>query len=159
VKGDLYVTWQDARFTPGVDQAVLSRSTNGGQSWSAPVRVSDGPADAPAFTPAVAVDKLGRVGVCYSSLRNDPNRRVLVDQYCTFTRRRNGPFRPSQRVNAASYDVRFAAVAGGGYFLGDYQGMVGSQLGFNPLFIATLKPSAIHPDLRQPDAFTRTMKP
>ncbi len=159
VRGDLYVVWQDARFTPGADQVVLSKSTDGGQTWTAPLRISDGPADAPAFTPAVAVDRNGRAGVCYSSLRNDPNRQVLIDQYCTFNRRRGGPFRASQRVNATSFDIRFAAVADAGYFLGDYQGMVGSPLGFSPLFVATLKPSARNPDLRQPDAFTRLMKP
>lgn len=157
--GTLYLVWQDARFTPGVDQVVLSRSTDGGLSWSAPIRVSDGPLDAPAFTPAVAVDRNGRVGVCYSSLRNDPNRQVLVDQYCTFTRKRGEPFRASQRVNATPFDVRFAAVADGGYFLGDYAGLVGSPLGFSPLFIATLNRSARDPELRQPDAFTRLMKP
>src|SRR6266571_6051958 len=35
--GQLYVVWEDARFTGGtVNQAVISTSTNGGATWSAP---------------------------------------------------------------------------------------------------------------------------
>lgn len=157
--GALYAAWQDERFTPGVAQIVLIRSTDGGESWTAPARVSDGPADAPAFTPALAVDRLGRVGVCYSTLRNDPSRQTLVDQYCSLTRKRGGPFLKSQRVNANSFDIRFAAVADEGFFLGDYSGLVGSSLGFSPLYIATIERSARNPNLRQPDAFTRLLRP
>src|SRR5581483_10697297 len=79
--GALYAVWEDDRFSGDVDQVVLSRSTDGGDTWSAPVRVSDGPLDAAAFTPAVAVDGTGRVGVAYYSNRNDPDRRFRVDEY------------------------------------------------------------------------------
>jgi hypothetical protein len=157
--GDLYVVWGDSRFTPGVDQAVLSRSTNGGESWTSPLRVSDGPADAPAFTPAVAVDANGRIGVCYYSLRNDPRRLTLVDQYCNFVRKRGAAFGPGKRINAASWDVRLAAVADGGFFLGDYQGVVPGTRGFSPLFVATIQPSRRDPKVKQPDAYTRLMPP
>jgi hypothetical protein len=159
LNGDLYVTWQDARFTPGIDQAVYARSFDGGATWSPPVRLSDGPADAANFTPAVAVDRNGRVGICYHSLRNDPDRRFLLDLYCRFSRKRRGPFKAGTRINTVSFDARDAALVDRGFFLGDYAGMAGTPLGFNPLFIATLTPSAIDPGRRQPDAFTRLIKP
>ena len=39
--GQLYVVWEDARFTGGtVNQAVISTSTDGGRTWSAPAPVS-----------------------------------------------------------------------------------------------------------------------
>lgn len=156
-RGDLYVAWQDTRFSPGIAQIALSRSTDGGQTWSAPQRVSDGPLNAPSFTPALAVSPNGLVGVSYYSLRNDPARRFLVDEYFTFSRNRGQKFVRGQRVSAASWDLRFAAFAEG-FFLGDYQGLVAGKQTFHPLWIATLNPSRIDAPALQPDAFTRPLK-
>jgi len=150
--GKLYVVWTDDRFTPGTDQVLLASSGDGGATWSAPRRVSDGPDDAPAFTPAVAVTGQGQVGVAYSSLRNDPSRRFLVDQYLTVTNRR-GVFQKARRMSTKSFDVRYAAVADG-YFLGDYQGLAAGKTALKPLWIATSEPSLLNPQLNQPDAVT-----
>lgn len=155
--GRLYVVWQDGRFTPGVDQVVLSRSEDGGQIWSAPLRVSDGPDDAPSFTPAVAVAGDGRVAVAYYSLRNDPARRYGVDHYVAQSK--DGVnFGASRRTTSSSWDVRFAAFSRG-FFLGDYQGLAGGKKFFYALWIATQEPSRIDPPARQPDAFVRTIRP
>jgi hypothetical protein len=155
--GNLYVVWQDDRFSPGVDQVALSRSTDGGQTWSAPQLVSDGPRDAPNFTPAVAVNAEGLVGVAFYTLRNDPSRRVLVDEYLAVSRNAGRRFGRSQRVSSSSWDVRFAAMSRG-FFLGDYQGLAGGRNVFHPLWIATFNASRIDPPARQPDAFTRPVQ-
>ncbi len=155
--GDLYVVWQDERFSPGVDQVVLSRSADGGESWSAPKLVSDGPLNAANFTPAVAVNAKGVVGVAYYSLRNDPSRSMLVDEYLAISRNRGQKFARSVRVSAASWDVRFAAFSRG-FFLGDYQGLAAGRQSFHPLWTATFDASRIDPPARQPDVFSRAMK-
>jgi len=154
--GALYVAWQDSRFTPGTDQIVLSRSTDGGQAWSAPQLISDGPGNAANFTPAMAVSPEGWVGVSYYSLRNNPSR-VLVDEYLAVSKNGGQQFAKSLRVSAASWDLRFAATSDG-FFLGDYQGLVASSKTFYPLWIGTFSPSRADPPNRQPDAFTRAMK-
>jgi hypothetical protein len=156
-RGTLYVAWQDARFTLGVDQVLLTRSTDGGASWSAPVRVSDGPANAAAFTPAVAVNGRGQVGVLYYSLRNDPARNNWVDAYMAFSFDGGRTFRPSRRVSARTFPASEAARSRG-FFLGDYQGLVAGQLLFRPLFVATLSASPRDGGL-QPDAFTAAVRP
>jgi hypothetical protein len=153
--GALYVVWQDGRFTPRTDQAVLSSSTDGGQTWSAPVRVSDGPGDSPNFTPAVAVTPEGWVGVSYYSMRNNPSR-VLVDEYLAVSKNGGQQF-ANQRLTATSWDLRFAAAADG-FFLGDYTGIAASSKTFYPLWIGTFGTSRINPPARQPDAFTRTIQ-
>jgi hypothetical protein len=154
--GALYVVWQDSRFTSGTDQIVLSRSTDGGQTWSAPQLVSDGPGNAANFTPAVAVSPEGWLGVSYYSLRNNPSR-LLVDEYLSVSKDGGQQFAKSLRVSASSWDLRFVA-ASDGFFLGDYQGLTASAKTFYPLWIATFSTSRLSPPGRQPDAFTRAMK-
>jgi hypothetical protein len=155
--GTLYVAWQDDRFTPGVDHVVLSRSTDGGDTWSAPLSVSDGPGEAPDFTPAVAVTPEGLVGVSYYSLRNDPDRSVLVDEYLAVSRNGGQTFGKNQRVTGKSWDLRDAARTEGGLFLGDYQGLVAAPKRFHPLWIGTFLPSRLDARVQQPDALTRKM--
>ena len=50
--GAIYVVWQDA--VSGTVAIYLSKSTDGGQTWSAPQKVSDSPTG-PAFTGSVDV--------------------------------------------------------------------------------------------------------
>src|SRR5262245_52963571 len=70
--GDLYVVWEDARFS-GSDESVITRSVDGGATWSAPKRVNT-PTGQPALTPPVALldsgsaGVAGRVGVTYYQL-------------------------------------------------------------------------------------------
>ena len=154
--GALYAVWEDERFTPGTDQVVLSRSTDGGQTWSAPQRVSDGPDSAANFTPAVAVTPEGWVGVSYYSLRNNPAH-VLVDEYLSVSKSGGQTFAKGQRLTASSWDLRFAATSDG-FFLGDYQGLAASSRTFYPLWIGTFAASRIDPPSRQPDAYTRAIK-
>lgn len=149
-RGGLFVTWPDERFTPGVDQIVLATSWDG-IGWSAPMRVSDGPDDAPAFTPAVAVNGQGHFGIAYSTFRNDPQRRFLADQYLVTTNSR-GRLLGASRVSTHSYDIRNAALSRG-FFLGDYQGLVAGQKTFRPVWVATYEDSRLR-EGKQPDVVT-----
>jgi hypothetical protein len=69
--GVVYVVWEDSRFSGGQrDGIALSRSLDGGLTWSEPVRVNADGATA-AFTPAVHVRADGVIGVTYYDFRND----------------------------------------------------------------------------------------
>lgn len=155
--GALYVVWQDNRFSPGTDQVVLSMSKDGGLTWSAPKLVSDGPKNAASFTPAVAVTPDGVVGVAYYSFRNDPSRRVLVDEYLAISRNGGRRFGRSARVSSTSWDLRWASFARG-FFLGDYQGLAAGRKMFYPLWVGALNPSRSQARELQPDVFTRAMR-
>lgn len=156
LSGELYIGWQDARFT-GIGQAAFIVSRNGGDSWSAPRRISDGPDDAPAFTISIAVNKEGHLAISYYSLQNDPQRRFFADQYVRISRDGGETFEPGLRVTSQSFDLRDAAQAGG-FFLGDYTGLVGTESGFQLLWIGTDLESAINPGRRQPDVFTASVQ-
>src|SRR5256886_13094984 len=56
VSGNLYAVWSDGRFSGFThDDVALSRSTDGGLTWSTPVKVNASPPGVAAFTPAVDV--------------------------------------------------------------------------------------------------------
>ena len=73
-RGTLYCSWMDQTASSGTD-IFVSRSTDGGTTWSAPLRVNDDPprvAD-DQFNQWLAVDPIvGSVNVSWNDTRNDP---------------------------------------------------------------------------------------
>jgi hypothetical protein len=70
--GDLYAAWQDLRFrTDGLNDILLSTSTDGGTTWTTPIRVNQDATDSKIdhFTPAVAAYG-GSVFVTYRTRDN-----------------------------------------------------------------------------------------
>ena len=145
VSGAVYVVWSDARFSGGQrDGIVFSKSLDGGQTWSIPVQVNQAP-NVQAFTPAVAVDANGRVGVTYYDFRkdtSDPNstmaaawRIVSEDGGATWV----------ETPVADPFDMRGAPRALGAEFLGDYQGLVGAGDRFLAFYAAANTGNAANP--------------
>ncbi len=86
--GVLYAVWEDARFNNfQYEDIVFSMSTDGGLSWSSPIRVNQTPLNIPplnrqAFLPSVAVLGDGTIGVFYYDFRfNDPNPGLPTDYW------------------------------------------------------------------------------
>jgi hypothetical protein len=151
--GRLYLVWQDARFNGGrADGIALSSSSDGGRTWTAPLKVNQTPTDIPlgnqqAFTPSVDVAADGTVAVSYSDFRNnDPTVPLLTDRWlvgchpttkaaCTTPEGFGGEV----RLTDASFDLRQApqlsgAVGPEGFFLGDYMGLASAGGSFIALF-------------------------
>jgi BNR repeat-like domain len=138
--GHLFVVWEDARFTGGtVNQAVISTSTDGGKTWSTPAAVSP-VTGRPAFTPSVAVNSAGTVGVTYYDFRNLP-------QGDTTTLPTDYWFRPVTPTSSGlslgtevhitgPFDMLNAPFAGG-FFVGDYEALTNIGTTFEPFFVAT----------------------
>jgi hypothetical protein len=100
--GTIYVVWNDGRNFSVRDveagryrfaDVLLSKSADGGQTWSAPVRVNQDPLShlmngqpygTDHYQPGVAVDKSGRVGVCWYDRRNDP-KNFTFGRFCSFS--------------------------------------------------------------------------
>jgi hypothetical protein len=135
--GDLYVVWEDARFTGGAaNQVVISTSTNGGTTWSKPAVVSNANSK-PAFTPAIAVNAAGTVGVTYYDFRNPTGITTgqPTDYWFTSSTNRGASFGGETHI-AGSFDILNAPNAGG-LFLGDYEGLAASGTTFYPFFVQT----------------------
>jgi hypothetical protein len=120
--GNLYIVWQDARFSGGAfDEVAFSMSTDGGATWSPTIRVnvSNGRA---AFTPSVRVNSEGTVGVTYYRFSNNAG---LTDYYlvtCDSNCGSAGSWGNEIRVTKDSFDMRQAPNARG-FFTGDYEGL------------------------------------
>jgi hypothetical protein len=136
--GNLYVVWEDARFTSGVfNQVMISTSTDGGTTWSTPAVVSN-PNGKPAFTPTVAVNATGTVGVTYYDFRNPDGITTgqPTDYWFTSSTNQGVSFGNEARITPSSFDILTAPVAGG-FFLGDYQGLAASGTVFQAFFVRT----------------------
>jgi len=138
--GQLYVVWQDSRFNGGhFDEVALSTSTDGGRTWSAPIRVNT-PTGRPAFNPSVRVNSSGVVGVTYDDFRDlaDGNTTTLPTNYWRAESSNGGQSFGNELHIAGPFDMKTAPIARG-FFIGDYQGLdvrVG-PLPFVPFFVQT----------------------
>ena len=144
--GSLYVVWQDSRFT-GREQVALSKSEDGGFTWSPTERVSTVGGTNQAFTPMVRVADDGNattdgtVAVQYYDFRNDSAATPGLTTNTWIIRSTNGgdtfPAANEEAVGAP-YDMRQAPDALG-YFVGDYEGLDwaggGLKPGFKPFFV------------------------
>jgi hypothetical protein len=133
--GSLHVAWQDSRFSGGTrDEIAYSRSTDGGLTWSVPVRVNP-PIGTQAFTPSVAVRADGTVGITYYDLRDDTvGGQPLVTGY--FLARSGDGVTWSETRLDGPFDLSTAPEANG-LFLGDYMGLVPAGGQFLALYAKT----------------------
>jgi len=133
--GTLYVVWEDARFSGLLrDGIVLSKSMDGGFTWSSPVQVNQAP-NVQAFTPSIAVARNGGLAITYYDFRKDtPNPATLKTNYWRITSHDEGNTWHEIPL-AHSFDMRTAPVAIGGFFVGDYQGLARTEDSFTPFFV------------------------
>jgi hypothetical protein len=126
-RGNIYIAWADDRY--GEPDVLLSRSTDGGDTWSEPLRVND--------------DALGNgADQWFPWLVVDPEGRVIVTFH---DRRRNPGDRPYEFWGAVSrdggqtFDTNFLVsdVASNGSlngFIGDYSGITATSGYLYPLW-------------------------
>jgi hypothetical protein len=105
---------------PGVLDAVeISSSTDGGQHWSSPARVTPGNAPGIQYINAAVATAAGRVFVSYGRRDlADPN---VIQQELTWSDNGGATFATPIVLGPPS-NLRYAAVAGG-KFPGDYSGL------------------------------------
>jgi hypothetical protein len=144
--GAIYVVWQASNFGPR-SSIALSRSTDGGLTWSAPIKVNATPTNIPlgnqqAFTPMVSVRNDSTVAVSYYDFRNntaDGGATTPTDAFVVHCHAATEDCTSSAswdeeiRTTDTSFDSRQAPVARG-FFLGDYEGLGTDGTSFFPFF-------------------------
>lgn len=140
--GRLYAVWQDIRFN-GLEQVAFATSSDGGLTWSEPIRVNQtpqalaNPLRSQAFLPSVAVSADGTVVVTYYDFRNDDASGELADHFavqCSFNCSDPASWGGEARLTDVSFDIRNAPVARG-LFMGDYMGLASDGADFLSAFV------------------------
>jgi hypothetical protein len=137
-KGPLYIAWNDgaagiiADFfgTYNFGDAMVTRSNNGGVSWSSPVRVNDDPAGSRIdhYLPGIAVDRNGTVGVCFYDRRRDPQN-FLIDRECASSKNYGQTWK-NHRITKSSFSPIIASdLLINAQYMGDYDGVTADVLG------------------------------
>ncbi|MFE2989240.1 neuraminidase (sialidase) [Streptomyces sp. NPDC059262] len=135
--GTLYMAYEGSDFSGGKFDAVqLVRSTDRGRTWGTPRLIS--PKGVPAFSPSIAVDKRGTVALTYHDLRflKPGNTTTLPTAYQLATLPHGKPRLRTERRISRIFDWLQAPFAGG-YFLGDYQGLVADGKGVRAVLTET----------------------
>ena len=141
--GALYAVWQDARFS-GVDEVAFAQSTDGGFTWSTPIKINKTPTNIAlgnrqAFTPSVDVAADGTIAVTYYDFRNnDAGADLKTDYFVVHCHPSTGCTNPANwgneiRLTNASFDMRQAPFARG-FFVGDYEGLASDGNDFVAFF-------------------------
>jgi hypothetical protein len=168
--GNLYVVWEDARFSGGAHNDIaFSRSTDEGQTWSTPIKVNQTPSNIPvgdqqAFTASVAVGGDGTIAVTYYDLRNNTGGPGLAtDFWINHVDPGNDPTNPAswsneQRLTVNSFNMELAPQSnssGSGFFVGDYESLQAFGKGFTnfgALFATTTATDPANVYFRDPPA-------
>ncbi|MFN8140071.1 MAG: sialidase family protein [Fimbriimonadales bacterium] len=112
-KGNLYLVWGDQRNSVDDSDILFSRSTDGGNTWSAPMTVNQDKSGKHQFLPWMAVDSsTGYIYIVYYDRRNytDLQTDVMIaysiDGGKTFVERTlsESPFTPTQSVFFGDYN-------------------------------------------------------
>ena len=126
--GTIYAVWHDCRFRPGCTEndIVLSTSSDGGQTWSAPSRVPDAPVSSTldAFITGLAADPVhqGRLAVVYSYFHPGSCARGTCLLGTAVQQSSDGgvTWTPPQRLDTQPMREDWLALADGGRMVGDY---------------------------------------
>ncbi len=134
-QGELVAAWQDSRFSGGLrDGIALSRSVDGGLTWSTPARINADPA-VQAFLPSVAVRGDGTIGVLYYDLRSNTTDPTTLPTDIWLARSADAVTWLESHV-AGPFDFAIAPNALG-LFVGDYQSIVSIGGEFVPFYAQT----------------------
>jgi len=130
--GKLFMAWNDgdnpqadvgtATGTYNLTDVKLTSSSDGGVTWSAPVKVNNTTNLTDHFQPAAASDRSGRLAVCFYDRRNDANN-FYIDRYCANSTNGGASFAANTRETKKSFlstvnqDLQLNP---GGNYMGDY---------------------------------------
>ncbi|HEX4597088.1 MAG TPA: sialidase family protein [Burkholderiaceae bacterium] len=133
----LYAAWEDATPVTGhsYNAILLSRSIDGGATWSGPVRVNADLA-VPAFDPAVTVRSDGEIGLTYYDFRGSLAGGGLPVSYW-LARSSDGGATWTEAQIDGPFDLSRAPIVQGQYFLGDYESLEWVGVDFLPFYVKT----------------------
>ncbi len=156
-RGTLYCSWTDETPTNGMD-AFVARSTDGGATWSKPVRVNDDPTGVAndQFNQWLAVDPSdGSISVSFYDTRNDPTH-LSTDVYYARSMDGGMTFGANVKVTTAPTNEAIAGADPFGNQYGDYEGIAAFGGSVHPVWTDRRASVASVPGLDE-EVFTATI--
>ena len=132
--GNVYLAWQDTR--DGDRDIFVSASTDGGDTWSEPVKVSDAAPGSDQFFPAMSVGPDGILDVAFYDRRDDPGA-TLLHLYYAFSADGGKTWSANQRVTDVPTDPNLSHHQNGMVFIGDYIDVDSSAGAAHPVWVDT----------------------
>jgi hypothetical protein len=154
-KGRVYISWHDSRFVQfpdlasptgfyGYADALLSRSSDGGSTWSKPVRVNQNPEPLPSgrgtdqYMPGIAVDNTGKVESCFYDRRLDPVN-FFFDRFCAVSTNGGENWTDSRQTSFSSPSIHATDTFINPAYMGDYDGLTSDFTGGKPGFVGAFQ--------------------
>ena len=154
-KGNVYVTWHDGRNFQATDlespngvygyaDVLLSRSSDGGTTWSPAVRVNDDPIalangrSTDQYMPSAAVENTGKVGICFYDRRRD-SFNYGFDRFCATSTDAGATWTNTRQTTAKSLPIHATDGFINPFYLGDYDGLASDFTKANPGFIGAFQ--------------------
>jgi hypothetical protein len=150
----LYITWSDGIYnivpdigafggTYAYADIVVAKSTDGGASFSTPIQVSPTPASFTGngrdqFMPGLAVDKGGKVAVCYYDRRADEDNSI-IDRYCSVSYNHGASWLEHRASTANWTPTHHTDNIINTVYMGDYDAMTSDFLLQNSGFFGTFQ--------------------
>jgi hypothetical protein len=151
VTGFLYVGWTDSRFrSDGLDDAVVTRSTDGGATWGPLVKVNpDGSGSGLEHMTTALGAYAHRVHVSYLTRSKVGQNfvRLVRERYSRSTD--DGATFGGELIIGPVIDLQWSANAGGLHFLGDYMGIAATTSSAHPVWCRSSRPA-------QPETYHQT---
>jgi hypothetical protein len=131
-RGNVYVVWADNPTGPDNADIFITRSTDFGATWSAPLRVNDDPTGivVDQFMPTVSVDNItGKVYISWYDSRVDGANNILTRIYGSVSTNGGVSFTANANVSDVSFNPNnmVSPQPGGENYIGDYMGTAATK--------------------------------
>ncbi|HWR21725.1 MAG TPA: sialidase family protein [Verrucomicrobiae bacterium] len=161
--GSVYIAWNDGRNLTvsdfwvgayGYADILFSRSTDGGATWLAPVRINNNPEPLSSglgtdqYQPGIAVDKAGKIGVCFYDRRRDPGN-FLIDWECATSKDAGISWKNKKMTKNNFSAVPNQDLLINPSYMGDYDGLASDFTKTNSGFIGAWGDNSLgNPDIK-----------
>jgi hypothetical protein len=165
-RGRLYLAWHDGRRVRvpdlesptgfyGFADILVSRSNDGGQTWSPAARVGVTDWRTDQYQPGVAVDAVGRAAACYYDRRRDPLD-FFVGRSCAFSLDGGRTWHERRAARRVWSPFHATDALLNPYYMGDYDQLTSDVLGERRGFLGAFSRQDRYGN---PDAFANRLRP
>ena len=121
--GNLYVVYQGIHA--GSPRILFTKSADAGNTWTAPIPISDNPSFSGVFNAAISSSPNGQTLTAVFYDQRHATNSTGVDMYLAQSFDGGATWQPNMRLTSVTSDAALAPQTPGGYMLGDYLGVAG----------------------------------